>query len=523
MACIRAPPLPLGNRALFDYRVPGNVTLEQPFVFTAPEDLAAEMQAIEAELARRDYLEDPVRWSRERLGDTLWTGQQTIMRTIATNRRTAVKSCHEVGKSYIAASVVGWWLDVHAPGDAFVVTSAPTAAQVRAILWREIGRVHTRGKLRGRLNQTEWHLDMPGGKEELIAFGRKPDDYDPAAFQGIHAPYVLIVMDEACGIPASLYEAADSLIANDNSKALAIGNPDDPTTEFFQICKPGSGWNVISIGAFDSPNFTGEPMPERVLQQLIGRTYVEEKRRKWAPSWTWTPDGRRIEPPENAKREESANPLWFSKVLGEFPTNAEAGGLLPISWVRAAQERTLSATGASELGVDVGGGGDSSTGCHRVGPVYRIKWEDKNPDTMQTCGQAIAVLRETGASIAKVDEIGIGRGVVDRAKELGQPFLGVNVGEGADDPEAYVNRRAELWWRVRERFERGDIDIDPLDEDLAAELVSIHYKRTSAGKIQIESKDEAKRRGVASPNRADALMLADAMPKYAPSSATWGR
>jgi hypothetical protein len=119
-----------------------------------------------------------------------------------------------------------------------------------------------------------------------------------------------------------------------------------------------------------------------------------------------------------------------------------------------------------------------------------------------------------------VDVIGIGRGVVDRGKEQKKPFIGVNVGEVADDPESFVNRRAELWWAVRERFERGEIAVDPGDEDLLAELSDIRFKRTSAGKIQIESKDEAKRRGVASPNRADALMLSFA-PEEDRQGLTW--
>lgn len=497
--------------------------VEEPPVLIDPDAIAAEMVAIEAELSRRDFREHPSKWAKERLGDTLWSAQDRILTSIANNRRTAVKSCHEIGKSYVAAIAVGWWLDVWPLGDAFVVTSAPTAAQVRAILWREIGRVHTRGKLPGRCNQTEWLMEMKGGKEELVAFGRKPDDYDPAAFQGIHAPRVLYVFDEACGIPSSLWEAADSLIANDWSKALAIGNPDDPNTEFYNVCKPGSGWNVVSVSAFDSPNLTGEPMPERILQQLIGKTYIEEKRRKWAPHWSWTPDGTRVVPPPGAKITDSSNPLWQSKILGEFPENVDAGGLIPLSWIRAAQARSLPPVGPSKLGLDVGGGGDSSCGAHAQGPVVRVLWEDKNPDTMQTCGNAVATRKRIGAEVVNVDVIGIGRGIVDRALELKEPFVGINVGEAADDAESYLNRRAELWWGVRERFESGTIDLDPMDEDTAGELLSIRYKRTSSGKIQIESKDEAKKRGIPSPNRAEAVMLALATEKYTCTEATWGR
>jgi hypothetical protein len=124
----------------------------------------------------------------------------------------------------------------------------------------------------------------------------------------------------------------------------------------------------------------------------------------------------------------------------------------------------------------------------------------------------VAALKETGAAVAKVDEIGIGRGVVDRAKEQDKPVVGVNVGQAAREPEGFANLRAEGYWGLRERFQEGSIDIDPDDEDLAAQLVDLKYKRTSSGKIQIESKEELKRRGKPSPDEADAVMLAFVVP-----------
>ncbi len=472
-----------------------------------PETAAAELQAIEEEMRRRRWRGNLELWAQERMGETLWSGQRKILRSVSQNRRTAVQSCHEIGKSYSAALVVAGWLDIWPPGEAFVVTSAPSGPQVKAILWREINKAHSRGGLSGRVNQTEWYMELEGGNEALVAFGRKPDEYDATAFQGIHARRVLYVFDEACGMPESLWEAADSLIANDYGKALAIGNPDDPGSEFRKICKPGSGWNVIKVSAFDSPNFTGEELPQRVKDELIGPIYVEEKRRKWAPTWRWTDDGKRVEPPAGVDPTQT-HPFWQSKVLGEFPARNEAGALIPIAWVEAAQQRTLEPSGPWELGVDVGAGGDSSVIALRKGSVVRIISEDQNPNTMETCGNVLTALEQTQADQAKVDSIGIGKGIVDRGLELEKPFVPVHVGVAADDPKHYINRRAELYWHLRELFETGDIDIDPEDDDLAAELVEIRYRRLSNGKIQIESKKEMKERGMPSPNRAEAVMLA---------------
>lgn len=458
------------------------------------------LEVFAAERFRRHYRLNPTLWVRDRLKEELWSKQAEIMYSVRDRRKTAVHSCHGIGKSWIAARIIAWWIDSHPPGEAIAITSAPTARQVRAILWKEIGRAHARG-LPGRTNQTSWWVTMPNGKEEMVAFGMKPSDTDPAAFQGIHARWVLVLFDEACGIPGgdgqshSLWEAAESLLSNDDSRFLAIGNPDDPQSEFAKVCKPGSGWNVIGIGYQDTPNFTGEHIPEKLRHLLIGPLYVQDKLKKWGEK----------------------NPLYISKVLGLFPTTTK-DGLIPMSWIRAAQARELKPSRPVELGVDVGAGGDKNVVCERQGGHARIIRKDTESDTMVSCGNLKADLMSTQADVAKVDSIGIGRGMVDRAAELKLPVIGVNIGQGARDPESFTNLRAEGYWGLRERFETGDIDIDEEDDDLAAQLVELRYKRTSAGKIQLESKDEMKKRLGHSPDEADALMLAFIVPPEEESS-----
>lgn len=493
------------------------------------EQVEAELAELEQEIRRRRWREDPAAWAAERLGDHLWTGQVRILRSVKAHRKTAVATCHGVGKSFSAAEVASWWLDIHKPGEAFVITTAPTQPQVRIILWKEIGRAHQRGNLLGRVNQTEWKVRI-GQREETIAIGRKPSDYSPASFQGVHAPYVLVIVDEANGVRGNLWEAFDAVTVNEDSRLLAIGNPDDPTGEFFEACKPGSGWHVIHISAFDSPNFTGEELPPDVLKQLISHTYVEEKRRKWAPSWTWV--GSRCVPPEGSSLEDT-HPFWQSKILGQFPVQTAAGSLIPLSWIRAAQERTLRPVGVNELGLDVGASEDGDPTClgHRRGPVFRVLYEERQPDTMKSTGRLIQHLQmpNLGATRAKVDYIGVGRGVVDRSREQGLPVHPIQVGEkstvlsclrckhewdellagtdvcpqcGSQDyMRVYANLLSQLWWMVRGLFEVGEIDIDPTDEDLAEQLLSLRWEPNSKGQIVVKYGDGP------SPNRADALMF----------------
>lgn len=474
----------------------------------------------EAEQTRRRTLQtsrllryqfDPVGFVEQHLYGFLWSRQKEMADAVRDHRQVAVQSCHDVGKTYMAAILTAWWIACHQPGEAFVVTLAPTAPQVRALLWRELNRIHRQGNLFGRMLTTEWKLE----DGELVAFGRSPSDTAPTSIQGLHQKYVLVVLDEAGGIAKSIWDAVSSMAANEYSRMFAIGNPDDPSTEFRDVCKPGSGWHVIKMNAFESPNFTDEPVPDFLRPLLVSPIWVEERKKKWGES----------------------SPIYRSKVLGEFPDQA-TDGLIPLSSISAAQLRELPPGTEVELGVDVARFGDDHSVCYwRNGPVARRAFRSGKEDTMQTTGRVIEAIRTYNAKKVKIDDTGIGGGVTDRLKELqnglddsdagkaayrllrGVELVPVNVGEAPtvvldpDDPkfldtERYLNLRAELNWGLRQRFIDGDIDIDPDDDDLAAQAGDIKYIYTSRGQLQIESKVDLKKRGRQSPDDWDALVLA---------------
>ena len=469
-----------------------------------------------SDLTTQLHRHDPVRWTWEKLGDHLWSKQRTIMESVRDHRRTAVYTCHNIGKSFIAGRIAAWWLDTHPVGEAYVLTSAPTEPQVRLILWKEINRSHGKGQLFGRTNQTEWLVNVPQKdkngkptgevKEESIAIGRKPSDYNPGAFQGIHAPYVLVIFDEANWIEPPLWGAVDTIISNEYSKMLVISNPDNPSGEFYQACQPGSGWNVIQVGYDETPNFTGEDVPAVIKRELIGPTWLEEKRKKYSKD----------------------HPYYISKVLGEFPEDSSMG-LIPLSWVRQARERELIPSDPCEIGVDVGENHDRSIIAVRRGPVVRFVHKETNPNTMETCGGLMKVIRKENPDdredSIKIDAIGSGKGLADRAAEMDKRIArtiykdkksrrsktapGIKVSAEANNPKEYYNLRAEGYYHLRQLFQDGEIDI-PDDEDLASQLVAIRAKPLeSDGRVKIERKDEIKKRlGGTSPDEADALMLA---------------
>lgn len=240
------------------------------------------------------YVDDPVGFILDvckPLG--LTQKQRQVAEAVRDHRRVAVPSAHDQGKSFIAANIIAWWLSVHEPGDAFAVSSAPTFKQVEAVLWRELNRAHRKAGLPGRMNLTDWYID-----NELVAFGRKPADYDTDAFQGIHAKHVLVVLDEANGIPPSLWTGAETITTNEGSRILAIGNPDNPLSEFKRVCEPDSGWHVIHIDGLESPNFTDEDVPDDLRPLLLSRKWVEDMRVRWG----------------------EGSALWESKVRGRFPS-----------------------------------------------------------------------------------------------------------------------------------------------------------------------------------------------------------
>ncbi|ODR96785.1 hypothetical protein AUC71_04255 [Methyloceanibacter marginalis] len=105
-----------------------------------------------------------------------------------------------------------------------------------------------------------------------------------------------------------------------------------------------------------------------------------------------------------------------------------------------------------------------------------------------------------------IDIIGLGAGVYDQCKVRGLPVRGINVGETAPTRENCMRLRDELWFKGREWFSDRACSI-PKDDTLIAELVLPTYSYTAAGKIVVEAKSDLKKRGVASPDAADAFLL----------------
>ena len=455
------------------------------------------------------YRANPVGWVNDKLGEHLWSKQVEIAEALRDHRKVAVKACHGPGKSFLAARLVAHWLDTHPVGQASAVTSAPTDHQVKAILWKEISRAHRKGKLAGYVTlDAQWKIGA-----ELVAFGRKPADHDEHGFQGIHERYLLVVLDEACGIPPALWTGAGTLGTNDDARMLAIGNPDDPSSEFATICAgapdDGSsglsdeGWWVVTISIFDTPNFTGEPVPAELRLQLPAQTWLDDQTKKWGVG----------------------SPLYTSKVLGRFPADASTG-TVPWSWIKACQGDDAAARVGPllvpvVLGVDVAGSdaGDETVVYERRGMHAGRRWSVQSSDPEVVLQLIEDAVRSSGATKVKIDAIGVGWGLVAPLRRTfpSLEVVPVVVSEAApgNDPEdgkpwseKFINLRAFIWWHVgRVMSQQHAWDLTEVEDATLNELAAPKYREVK-GRIQIESKDELRKRIGRSTDNADALLLA---------------
>lgn len=448
----------------------------------SPESQRADFQALCAL--------DPVYFAQEVLGVKLWSKQRAILRSVRDNPRTAVKSCHASGKSFVSAVAVCWFLACHP--HCIVATTAPTYRQVEKVLWAEVRvlwkRAIERGfPMPGRIYGTEIRID-----DKWTAFGFSTDN--PDRFQGLHAPYILVVLDEASGIPPEMWAGVEGVLSGGHARLLSIGNPTDPAAMFASEYASLPGSARFTISAFDTPNLKAG---KTLVPGLVTPEWVEDKRKRWGEK----------------------SPLWQSRVLGNFPSQG-VDTLIPLGWIEAAQNRWHETPDGdtSELGADVARfGDDESVMAHRRGDKVRIVFEANGIDTMDYAGRIIRMGKELCCSALKVDIIGIGAGVVDRIREEQRkdatipPVFAMNVSTGPRDQEQFLNAKAEWFWDLRERFREGRIALDPEDADTAHELSVLKY-RFSGSRTVIEPKEETKKRLGRSPDRADAVMLAFAKP-----------
>jgi hypothetical protein len=300
--------------------------------------------------------------------------------------------------------------------------------------------------------------------------------------QGFHHEHLLIVADEASGIPDVIFAPLDGMTTQADNHVLLTGNPTRAHGYFYEAFHSRREYySCHHFSSKDSPIVTDD------YAKLVERKYGLESN------------------------------VYRVRVLGEFP-QSDTNVLIGLPLVEAAQERFIYPTNVQEfkIGVDPARStdGDASGLVVRSGSFVLHCAELWIPDEMQVCGHAMALKVQFQAAFPGavfggffVDTCGLGAGVHDRFLELGELSFAVN---SATRPTlrrkiSGLPLRDELWLKAFQ-FLRDDGGSLCDHEGLASELVGPRHGLTSTGNFKMESKDSMKKRGLRSPNLADAMI-----------------
>ena len=439
--------------------------------------------------------EGPVLFVREILGAVPEVYQEDLLRAVGFGeRKISVRSGHGTGKSTALSWAMLWYTLFRFPNK--VVVTAPTSSQLYDALFAELKRWigELPPALRVLLEVKTDRVELVAAPSEAFISARTSRAEQPEALAGVHSDNVLLVVDEASGVPEQVFEAASGSMSGHSATTILAGNPTRSTGTFFEThTRLADHWYTLHWSCIDSPR--------------VSEAFVEEMKTRYGED-------------SNAYR---------IRVLGEFPLGDD-DTIIPLHLAEAARMRdvTPSETTRPIWGLDVARfGSDRTVLAKRRGPVINGVEAWKGLDLMATVGRVKAqydgLIPSERPSEILVDVIGLGAGVHDRLSELGLPSRAVNVSEAPALGGTYNNLRTELVFRVRGWLEQRGSRL-PDNAELIAEMTSIRYSFSSNGRMKAEGKDDMRRRGLKSPDLADAVFLTfagDAATSLGAPGAAW--
>jgi len=421
---------------------------------------------------------------------------EAITDHIAQNRRAIIAGQHPkiyqsstasgrgIGKSALVAWINLWSMSCNLGSTS--ITTANTEAQLKSRTWAELGKWHTMAINSHWFDKSTMALKiMPWFEEQLkeelqidtgyyYAQAQLWSEEEPDAFAGVHNMNgVTLVYDEASGIPEAIWSVSEGFFTEPvlHRYWFAFSNPRRNTGAFFQTFhKHRNFWKNARI---DSR--TVEGTDQKVYEAIIEK-HGEDS------------DEARVE------------------VKGEFPRTGDSQ-FIGRELVSKAQERQMDSDDYSGLimGVDPARFGDDSTviyfrrgrDARSIAPI-----ELKGKDNMEVANICADWINKTDPDAVCIDA-GNGTGIIDRLREMGFKVHEVWFG-GASEDDAWANRRTELWAKMKEWLGGGCIpeNLDKLSDDLVGPE---YYFQGSSDKIILEPKEKMKKRGLSSPDFADAL------------------
>lgn len=429
--------------------------------------------------------------------------QAEILDAVPREKRVAVRGPHGLGKTTLLAILILWFALTRdeAGLDWKVASTAGAWRQLERYLWPEIRKwskrirwdVLGRDPLSERTEMLMLNIKLEHGQAFAVASD------EPALIEGVHADSVLYVFDESKAIIPATFDAAEGAFSGSGGDqaieayAVACSTPGEPVGRFYDIHTRKAGledWWTRHV-----------TVDEAIAAGRISRAWFEQRGLQWG--------------------KDSA--VYANRALGEFHTS-DSDGVIPLEWVEAANVRWTDwdeagrpeQPGPHRLGVDVAReGSDKTVLASLTGEVLvELRHYSKQPTTATT-GVVVGVLNGDPTMVAVVDVIGVGGGVVDQLREQGHQVEAFNASEASEKTDRshelrMLNTRSAAWWCLRERLDPayGATLALPPSDSLTGDLTAPHWKVTSTGRIQIESKDDIRKRIGRSTDEGDAVVQA---------------
>lgn len=446
------------------------------------------------------YRNDPVMYAREVLHFEPDEWQRDGLRDLAEAPKVAIKSGQGVGKTGMEAVALLWFLSCFSYPR--VVATAPTKQQLHDVLWSEVSKWMGRSPLLSEiLKWTKTYIYMIGNEKRWFAVARTATK--PENMQGFHGDNMLFIIDEASGVTDPIMEAILGTLSGVNNKLLMCGNPTQASGTFFDAFNADRHmYRCHTVSSVDSPRTNKEN-----IESLI-RKYGRESN------------------------------VVLVRVFGEFPKQ-ENDAFIGLQLAEQAAMKEWESTALIRrisFGVDVARYGDDETVIIRNAGNITMPVTFRGKSLMHTVGEIVRLYRETmamhpsykGIIYVVIDDTGLGGGVTDRLEEVKTEerlsrmvIVPVNAASRVPDDvidlgsgkikacDLYDNMTTYMWAKIKDMMEQGELYLSNLarDNELIAQVSCRKYRMTSRGKIALESKDDMKKRGMTSPDRADALAL----------------
>jgi hypothetical protein len=460
-------------------------------------------------LLRRWY-RSPLAYVIEHIGDIPTHQQAQILKAFEHHNFVAVKSGHGIGKSKLTGWLVNWWLDTR--GKRAPITGAG-GDQLSDIVWPEVIMVNDRKWewIARQYEKTTEELRLIRAREICKAVLRTARMDNDDALQGFHD--CMFFIDEASGVRDGIFEVASGAMGDPGAFGFMTGNPTRTSGYMFDVFHKKSRWYTMS---FSSEASLAEKLYSYSYVDMLGNIKVISTHGRQTSKWV---EDMRTDYGENSN-------AYKVRVLGEFATLGRDQVVEDKYVLNSSQGFVHPATLRSKrrfmrrLGIDPAWTGDDDTGVViREGDTILHVESWHGFDLVESFQRAKLLFDEWDCDYIHVDTVGVGAGLhdmflhADYRGRHGYPVIRVHSSESSpeDQDGQCAKLRDWLWWKCRKFFRTrtvkfaGTLDVGDWRQ-LRDEICAPTYKIAN-GKIKVEDKDEMKKRGIRSPNLADALNL----------------